>query len=55
MSDAPHYLPSRCANCNFVIDVNFMSSLCNPSIERDKARVTEFLSYGATRAEAAEF
>jgi len=35
--------------------VNFVSRLCHPSIEPDKARVTELLSHGAARAEAAEF
>jgi len=35
--------------------VNFMSGLCGAPIEEDKTRVTELLSYGAARAETAEF
>jgi len=35
--------------------MNFVSGLCHPAVEKNKARVTELLSYGASRAKAAEF
>ena len=55
MNDLSDGLGSGCANCNFIPQPNFMSRLCHAAIEQDKARVTELLSYGAARAEAAEF
>jgi hypothetical protein len=38
-----------------IVGVNFMSRFGNAPIEQHKARVTELLSYGATRAEPAKF
>lgn len=55
INDASDGLGSGCANCNFIPNPNFMSRLCHATIEQDKARVTELLSYGAARAEPAEF
>ena len=46
---------SRCADYDFVAGMNFVSGLCRAAVEKNKARVTELLSYGASRAEAADF
>jgi len=35
--------------------MNFVSGLCNAAVEKNKARVTELLSYGAARAETTKF
>ena len=48
-------LGSGCANCDFVTGADVVRRLCHPSVEQNKARVTELLSYGPARAEATKF